>query len=375
MKRVGIYGSCGSIGRQALDFISANEGEFCAHALVTRSDAELLSAQAEKFSPSIVGISDERAVSRLHGCKAEVLTGKEAEAACDDCDVILFCAVGAEVLPALIRYIRKGKTIALANKECLVAAGELVMREAKKFGATILPVDSEHSAVWQCLRAGNRSDVEKIILTASGGRYYSYPIEELSKITPEQAINHPNWKMGRKISVDSATMVNKAFELIEARWLFGTEKVGYIIHPQSIIHCMVLFKDGALIAQLSEPDMRLPISVALSYPERRNGGIKNFEFDRPLTFLPKREDVFFAPKFAKYCIESGGSAGAVFDAADEVAVKLFLDGKIAFTDIAELVRDELYGAKIEKISSVGDVLEVRNEVKNNVMNKYSRVKH
>lgn len=370
MKKIAIYGSGGSIGRQALEFIDANKEEFCAYSIVTYSNYELLLRQAEKFKPKYIGLINTDCYSANEFDSKRPVVGGEAANACLDCDVILFCVVGIDALPALMSFVKNGKRIALANKECLVSAGEIIMREAKKYGAEIIPVDSEHSAIWQCLRAGEKKDVNQIILTASGGRYYSCSVSELKKITPEQAIKHPNWKMGKKISVDSATMINKALELIEARWLFDSENIGYIIHPDSIIHSMVQFKDGAIIAQLSEPDMKLPISVALSYPERKNSGIKNFTFDRPLTFLPKREDVFFAPTLASYCIKVGGTSGAILDAADEGAVKLFLDGKILFTDIADIVKEELFSAEIEPITNIERIIKIHNEVKQNVINKY-----
>ncbi|MCH5163607.1 MAG: 1-deoxy-D-xylulose-5-phosphate reductoisomerase [Clostridiales bacterium] len=371
MKKIGVLGSSGSIGRQALEFIESN-AEFRAEVLVAHSNADLLINQALKFCPSAVGLIDEKAYDKgkfacLSGVKIAV--GKEAFDLFDDVDVILFAAVGCDVLPALMSYIRKGKKIALANKECLVSAGSIIMTEAQRYGAEIIPVDSEHSAIWQCLRAGQTKDVKEIILTASGGRYYSYPISELKKITPDEAVKHPNWKMGKKISVDSATMMNKALELVEARWLFGTKNVGYIIHPESIIHSMVLFEGGAIIAQMSEPDMKLPISIALSYPDRLPSGGKNFEFDRPLTFLPKREDVFFAPTLAEFCINEGGSAGAIMDAANEGAVKLFLGGHIAFSDIADIVRRELTSTKIDKNPTLDDIIELHDEVKNKVIYK------
>ncbi len=341
MKRIGIFGSTGHIGIQATELCDGKNLK--ADVLVAYRNVDLLIEQAKRFKPTAVGLIDKSAYdkdafSALDGI--EVAVGDEAAFLCDDTDTVLFSTVGCDALLSLMHFVRCGKKVALANKECLVSAGEIIMREAKKHGAQIIPVDSEHSAVWQCLGKGNRG-IAEIILTASGGRYYTYPADKLADISPSEAICHPNWKMGKKISVDSATMVNKALEIIEARWLFGTENISYIIHPQSIIHSMVRFKDGALLAQLSVPDMKLPISVALSYPDRVAGAVKNFEFDRPLTFLDKREDVFFAPTLAYDCIEKGGITGAVLDGADEGAVKLFLGGKIKFNEIAELVREQV----------------------------------
>ncbi|MBE5730780.1 MAG: 1-deoxy-D-xylulose-5-phosphate reductoisomerase [Clostridiales bacterium] len=372
MIKVGIFGSGGSIGTQALELIAQSE---ClkAEVLVTNSNLDLLISQANRFHPSAVGLLstanyDRQGLGKLANIK--FAAGEEAYALCDSCDVILFCAVGTDILPALIRYVRLGKKIALANKECLVSAGEIIMDMAAKSGAQIIPVDSEHSAVWQCLRAGKADEVQKIVLTASGGRYYTYSIDKLKTVTPDEAIRHPNWKMGKKISVDSATMMNKALELIEARWLFGTKNVDYVIHPESIIHSMVVFRDGAVMAQLSQPDMRLPISVALSYPDRGLSGIKNFEFDRTLSFLPKREDVFFAPRLAMECVEKGGTSGTILDASNEGAVRLFMQGKIAFTDIAEIVKNVMTSAQIVYGASLSDIIELHKSTVNEVIKKY-----
>lgn len=370
MKKIAVLGSTGSIGRQAVDVLAMNKLGLIADSLIAHSDTERLIAQAEELRPSKVGILDEKAatkevLSRLNGLGCAVAVGAEAFDICLEADEILFCIVGADGLRALFRYIESGKTIALANKECLVTAGELLMKKAKE--DQIIPVDSEHSAVWQCLRMGNRGDLKQIILTASGGRYYDYPYEKLDSITPDEAVRHPNWKMGKKISVDSATMMNKALEILEARWLFGTKNIDYVIHPESIIHSLVRFCDGTIAAQLSLPDMKLPISAALAYPDRVEGCVKDFAFDRKLTFLPRREDVFFAPKLAYYCMEVGGSAGAVLDAADEGAVRLFLNGKIPFSEIATTVKRELYSRKIISNPSLDDLIAEHDEVKNRIL--------
>lgn len=372
MIKVGIFGSGGSIGTQALELIAQSEG-LRAEVLVTNSNLDLLISQAKRFRPSSVGLLsgedyDKHKIKEL--CNIKFAAGDEAYALCDSCDVILFCAVGTDILPALVRYVRLGKKIALANKECLVSAGEIIMDMAAKCGAEIIPVDSEHSAVWQCLRAGKADEVQKIVLTASGGRYYTYSIDKLKAVTPDEAIRHPNWKMGKKISVDSATMMNKALELIEARWLFGTKSVDYVIHPESIIHSMVMFRDGAIMAQLSQPDMRLPIAVALNYPDRGVSGIKNFDFDRALSFLPKREDVFFAPRLAMECIDKGGTSGAILDASNEGAVRLFMQGKIAFTDIVNIVKTQMESAQIEYGVSLSDIIELHKSTVNEVVKKY-----
>lgn len=362
MRKIGIFGSTGSIGTQALDFLAGND-EFRVETLVAGSNARLLAEQARKFRPRYVGLLSERHYDKdlFSDLDCEVVLGADAYKACLDCDRILFSTVGCDALYALMAFVRAGKSIALANKECLVSAGRLIMDEAAISGAEIIPVDSEHSAIWQCLDGKRMSDVKEILLTASGGRYYTYPKERLSAITPEQAIVHPNWRMGKKISVDSATMMNKALELIEARWLFETKDVGYIIHPDSIIHSMVRMKDGAVFAQMSAPDMRLPISAALMYPMRAERCLDDLPFDKPLVFMPKREDVFFAPTLARYCIDKGGSSGATLDAANEAAVRLFLAGRITFDRIAEIVRDELYRADFIERPTVDDVVRLHAE--------------
>lgn len=367
MKKIAIFGSTGSIGKQALDFIGANSSAFKADVLVAYSNLDLLLEQARVYKPSAIGLLNENCydkekLSRLSGIKTAV--GKDAYELCFDADMVLFSVVGTDALQALSTFIMRGMKIALANKECIVSAGNIITKEAKKRGAELIPVDSEHSAVWQCLRTGG--EVKKIVLTASGGRYYGLSEAELEMISPSEAMVHPNWKMGKKISIDSATMMNKALELIEARWLFDTVNVDYVIHPESIIHSMVVTNDGAIFAQLSQPDMRLPISVALSYPERTPCGIKNFEFDKQLTFLPKREDVFYAPTLGKYCIEKGGTSGAILDASNEAAVKLYIEGRITFPDISKIVKKVLYNSNFANDFTIDEIIELHREIKNKV---------
>ncbi len=367
MKKIAVFGSTGSIGTQALDFIGANSSTFKADVLIAHSNLDLLLEQAQIYKPSAIGLLsedrfDKEKLSRLSGIKTAV--GKDAYELCFDADMVLFSTVGTDALQALMAFVKRGMKIALANKECLVSAGNIITEEAKKSGAEIIPVDSEQCAVWLCVRAGG--EVIKIVLTASGGRYYGYSEAELKKITPSEAMVHPNWKMGKKISIDSATMMNKALELIEARWLFDTVNVDYVIHPESIIHSMVVTSDGAVFAQLSEPDMRLPISVALSYPERTPCGIKNFEFDKRLTFLPKREDVFYAPTLGKFCIEKGGASGVILDASNEAAVKLYVEGRITFPDISKIVKKTLYNSDFTNDFTIEEIIELHSEIKNKV---------
>ncbi len=368
MRKIAVLGSTGSIGIQAVDILKENELGLVADTIVAHSNTTLLLEQVRMLDPKNVGIIDSSAatpevLAMLKG--RNVAVGDEAYDLCLCADTILYCLVGTDGIKALDKFITSGKRIALANKECLVSAGEILMGKAQE--GQILPVDSEHSAIWQCLRMGKRSDVAEIILTASGGRYYNYSIEELKRISYDEAVRHPNWKMGAKISVDSATMMNKALEIIEARWLFSTKNIDYVVHPESIIHSLVRFVDGSLAAQMSLPNMKLPISAALAYPDRVKGAIADFDFGKPLTFIKKREDVFFAPLLAKFCLDKGGSSGAVLDGANEGAVRLFKEGKIAFTDIAEIVRDLLAKAEILKNASLDDFIMQHNEIRDKAL--------
>ena len=368
MSKIAVLGSTGSIGIQAVDILKDNELGLVADTLVAHSNTTLLLEQVKMLDPKNVGIIDSLAatpevLAMLKG--RNVAVGEDAYDLCRYADTILYCLVGTDGIKALDKFITSGNRIALANKECLVSAGEILMGKAQE--GQILPVDSEHSAIWQCLRMGKRSDVAEIILTASGGRYYNYSSEELKRISYGEAVRHPNWRMGEKISVDSATMMNKALEIIEARWLFSTKKIDYVVHPESIIHSLVRFADGSLAAQMSLPNMKLPISAALAYPNRVKGAVADFDFSKPLTFINKREDVFFAPSLARFCLDKGGSSGAVLDGANEGAVRLFKEGKIAFTDIAEIVRDRLAKAEILKNASLDDIIMQHNEIRDKVL--------
>ena len=374
MKRISIIGSTGSIGTQALQVIKQHSDRFEVAALTANTDAELLLLQAKEFSPSFVGVCSESAYAKIRNLPMETGCGKECmlRAATIDCDIVLVAVVGLAGLACVLAAIDAGKTVALANKEPLVAAGALVTARAKEKGVAILPVDSEHSAIWQCLRGENRNEVKRLLLTASGGPFYSYTQEGLKTVTPQQAVKHPKWKMGKKISVDSATMMNKGLEIIEARWLFDCENVDYIIHPQSIIHSMVEFIDGATMAQLSYPDMRLPIQLAFSYPERIPSALPPiFPPYCTLEFLPPKEDLFPLPKLAKYSLERGGTASCVLNAANEAAVALFLNGKIGFTDIAHLVENTLKSATVSAHPTEAEIYATHEEVYEKLMRDYN----
>ena len=344
--RVAVLGSTGSIGRSTLDVIEASAGRFSTWLLAAHRSASALLEQAHRMRPAWVVVVDEQAAAdvdpRSLPAGTRLAVGPEA---LDDLvrdpaiDRVVSAIVGAAGLRSTWAAIEAGKTVALANKETLVMAGPLVMALASRCGATILPVDSEHSAVHQALCSGRHVDVKRIVLTASGGPFRTKPREALATVTPAEALEHPTWSMGPKITVDSATMMNKALEIIEARWLFDmpAEKIAVLVHPQSIVHSLVEFVDGSVIAQLSPPDMRLPIQYALTHPERTEGPARTFDFTRPMTleFEPPDVERFPAVRLGHEAAARGGTAGAVLNAANEAAVGRFLAGGLRFTDIAE----------------------------------------
>lgn len=336
MKRIAILGSTGSIGQQTLDVIGKFPDRFRVAALAGGDNSDLLARQVAQLRPQMV--CSARALD-LHS-SAKSLSMEEI-ASHPDVDLVVVATSGKAGLAPTLAAIRAGKQIALANKEVLVLAGEIVTSEAKQYGAQILPIDSEHSAIWQCLH-GEQSQPARIILTASGGPFYGHSPEQLAEVTPEEALRHPTWKMGRKVTIDSATLMNKGLEVIEAHWLFSIplDHIEIIIHRQSIIHSLVEFADSSTKAQLSFPDMRLPIQYALSYPERLpNAHLPhlNLATVKTLTFEPANLDRFPCLRLALEAGKSGGTYPAVLSAADEIAVELFLTGKIRFTNIAELI--------------------------------------
>ena len=381
MKKLAILGSTGSIGRNTLQVVREMGGQFAVSALAAGGNAALLAEQAIEFRPEVVSLSHEslrddfwrrlRASPGLDGYKPEALHGpggNMAVATGASIDVLVSAAVGVAGLEATYRAVAKGTRVALANKETLVAGGELVMAAAQQSGAEILPVDSEHNGVHQCLRAGRREEVDKLILTASGGPFRKVPREELDNVTPRQALNHPTWKMGNRITIDSATLMNKGFEVIEACHLFGfaPEQVEVVVHPQSIVHSLVEFRDGSVIAQLSEPDMKLPIRYALSYPSRQQGARDRrlmWNSVRQLEFEPPDLDKFPMLGLAYRVIEMGGAAGCILNAADEVAVEAFLDGKIPFTAIPAVVEATLGKCRLQPVDDVGALLEIDRQAR------------
>ncbi len=350
-QRIALLGSTGSIGVQTLDIVRENPEQFEITALVANRNWEQLAAQAIEFDADCVVIGDEQYYTSLKEALAttdvKVYAGAKAMeevAAASNVDVVVNALVGYAGLLPTVAAVMQGKKIALANKETLVVGGELVMRLAAEHRAPILPVDSEHSAIFQCL-VGEQSPVRRLILTASGGAFRDTPIEDLGAMTAAEALRHPNWSMGAKITIDCATMVNKGFEVIEARWLFGTpaDQISVLIHPQSIVHSMVEFEDGAIKAQLGTPDMHLPISYALSFPERKNRPTERFDFlaNPQLTFREVDRVKYPALDVAYDCLRRGGTAACTMNGANEVAVAAFLAGKIGYLDIVRSIEQSL----------------------------------
>jgi len=368
VRRIAILGSTGSIGRNALRVIEGLGEGYSVYALSANSKVELLAEQARAFRPKVVAITDarrrERLVDLLGDLDVEILSGSKSLAALaelDEVDTVLTAIVGAAGLPAVLAAAKKGKRLAIANKEPLVVAGELLMAEAARSGSEILPVDSEHSAIFQAMQAGKRTEVAKIILTASGGPFRNLSAEEIEDVTLEQALAHPTWDMGPKITIDSATMMNKALEIIEARWLFdvAVERIEVLIHPESIVHSLVEFVDGSVIAQLGEPDMCLPIQYALTWPDRLAGLARApqlAEIGR-LNFSKPDAEVFRVLPLAYEVCRTGGTSAAVFNAANEAAVEEFLAGKIRFVNILELVEDCLNKHDVKTGVSLEELLE------------------
>jgi 1-deoxy-D-xylulose-5-phosphate reductoisomerase len=341
VKRLAILGSTGSIGQQTLDIVRTFPDRFSVLALAAGNNLNLLARQVEEFKPSVVSHQGKQSIPS-QGIQS---IQPEDIARLDEVDIVVIALSGDAGLKPTLAAIHAGKRIALANKESLVAAGEIIITDAKKYGAYIMPVDSEHSAIWQCL-TGEISRPERLILTASGGPFLHFSPSELSRVTPEQALNHPSWKMGRKVTVDSATLMNKGLEIIEAHWLFDTplEKITVLVHPQSIVHSMVEFVDGAIKAQLGYPDMRLPIQYALLYPERlSNPGLPGLDVKnmKELTFEEPDFNTFPCLRLAIEAGRKGGTYPAVLSASDEIAVNLFLTRRIGFDNIARIVEQVL----------------------------------
>ena len=351
-RQIALLGSTGSIGTQALDVVRDNTDRFEIYALVARQNVALLAQQAREFRPEVVVIADEQHYAPLKEALADlpmkVWAGTDAIAdvvQMAPVDVVLTAMVGYAGLRPTLAALEAGKAVALANKETLVVAGELVTATARRTGAPILPVDSEHSAIFQCLVGQDASAVEKVILTASGGPFRTTTREALADVTPAEALRHPNWSMGAKVTIDSASMMNKGFEMIEARWLFGLppDRIEVVVHPQSIVHSMVQFADGAVMAQLGTPDMHLPIAYALAYPHRLRSAAPRLDFAQlsTLTFEAPDRERFRNLDYAYEAARRGGNMPCILNAADEVAVAAFLSGKIGFLAMSDLIAETM----------------------------------
>ena len=368
LKRIAILGSTGSIGKNALRVVDALGAGYEVAALSGHSSVAFLAEQARKYRPKYVAVTNgdylEELGELVGDLGVEVLAGPDALteiAELDEVDIVLTAVVGAAGLPALLAAAEKGKTLAIANKEPLVIAGELLTETAKENGGLILPVDSEHSAIFQAMQAGAHDEVRKITLTASGGPFRNAALEEIREVTVEQALTHPVWDMGPKVTIDSATMDNKAFEVIEARWLFDmpVEKIDVLVHPESIVHSLVEFVDGSVIAQLGLPDMCLPIQYALTYPERVEGIAKGLRLEEigKLTFEKPDLEKFGALALGFEVGRMGGSAPVVFNASNEVAVEEFLAGRIKFVTIVELIEHCVNKHEVKRRVSLEEIYE------------------
>jgi len=369
MKNISILGSTGSIGRNALNVISKFPDKFKITGLTAGKNISLLIDQINTFHPDVVAVSDEETYEALKAMMSDrhhstkVLHGVEgicSVASMPDADIVISAIVGAAGLLPTISAIRAGKTIALANKETLVMAGDIVMSEVKKSGVSLLPVDSEHSAIFQCINGCKMSSIRKLILTASGGPFFGRTIAELGDVRPEDALRHPNWSMGRKISIDSATLMNKGLEVIEAHHLFGmpADRIDVLVHPQSIIHSIVEFNDGSYTAQLSSPDMKGPIAYALSFPERLAGVMKPLEWEKlsGLTFHKPDNKTFPSLSLAYSAIKAGGTMPAVLNASNEIAVNAFLDEVIGFRDIPVIIKKVMDSHRLQPADTIEVVL-------------------
>ena len=375
VKRLAILGSTGSIGASTLAVVDAHPDEFAVVALAARGNLDLLAQQVRAFRPSFVSVGSEPAARglrhRLDGLPVPLEIGWDdaglvQAATHPDADLVVSAIVGSAGLVPTLAAVRAGKDVALANKESLVA-GELVMVAARASRARILPVDSEHSAIFQCLANGGREGLRRVVLTASGGPFRTTPRSEFGRITPAQALRHPTWNMGRKITIDSATLMNKGLEVIEARWLFDLDvtQVDVIVHPQSIIHSMVEFVDGSFLAQLGITDMRLPILYALRHPARGPSALPRLKLEEvpTLTFEPVDREKFPCLTYAYRALEAGGTLPAVLNAANEVAVHRFLEGAIRFDQIPDVIASALDAHPARPLTSVEDLLELDRAVR------------
>ena len=367
-RKLSILGATGSVGSSTLDLVERHPERFEVVALTAAKNVAALADAARRTSANLAVIDDPTLLSeleeRLEGSGCRAATGREAlnEAAAGDADLVMAAIVGCAGLEPVMAAIEAGRTVALANKESLVTAGALMTEAAQRSGATILPVDSEHNAIAQCLADNRSCDVARLVLTASGGPFRTKSRDEMAEMGPEQAVAHPNWSMGAKISVDSATMMNKGLELIEAHYLFGlpSGRIDILVHPQSVIHSMVEYVDGSVLAQLGSPDMRIPIAYALAYPERIETPAERLDLARigSLTFEAPDLDRFPALRIAREALEAGGSAPIVLNAANEEAVAAFLDRRIGFLDICQTVEEAVARTSAAQPRSIAEVIDI-----------------
>ena len=388
MKQLSILGSTGSIGRQCLSVVESLPGRFAVVALAAGANLEELVGQIERHQPEVVSVADSNRADELsqllgekgferkpaihHGREGMLAVGTHSKA-----DIVVSAAVGVVGLEATYEAVKLGKTVALSNKEVLVAAGELVMAAAKKSGRELLPVDSEHNAVHQCLRGGTHGEVRRLVLTASGGPFRKTPLAALTSVTREQALAHPNWRMGNRITIDSATMMNKGFEVIEARWLFGMrpEQIDVVVHPQSTVHSMVEFVDGSVLAQLGPTDMRMPIQYALTYPERlaSNKMVLDWPKLKRLDFEKASTRRFPCLRLAREAMKKGGALPCALNAADEIAVAAFLEGRLPFLGIPEVIERVLIRTPRVRFERMEDVLTADAEARRMAQEEVAKV--
>jgi 1-deoxy-D-xylulose-5-phosphate reductoisomerase len=369
MKRIAILGSTGSIGQSALSVVDAHPGRLQIVGLAAGENVDLLAAQIARYQPHIVAMATGAALDRLARNPPGKVTmagagrdGLVAVASHPDVELVLCASSGTDALEAVLAAIELGKTIALANKEILVMAGAIVAKAARRRGVAILPVDSEHSAIHQCLHARETGELKRLVLTASGGPFRGRPSSELMAVSPEEALRHPTWRMGRKITIDSATLMNKGLEVIEAHWLFGVaaDQINVVIHPQSVVHSMIELVDGSVIAQLGITDMRVPIQYAFSYPERWSMPINSLDLVRsgPLEFADPDFEAFPCLRLAYRALENGDSLPVVLNAANEIAVAQFLDGRIGFSAIPQVIETTMNAHQSAEVTTLAAVRRV-----------------
>jgi 1-deoxy-D-xylulose-5-phosphate reductoisomerase len=379
MKNIAILGSTGSIGVNSLKVIRSNPERYCCIALAAGSNIDLLIKQITEFHPRAVSVLDEDLALKLTGLLPDgpipdIFFGTEGYitlSTLSEVDTVISAITGASGLVPTFEAVRAGKDIALANKETMVMAGGIIMAEAERQGGKVLPVDSEHSAIFQSLQGHHAEDIRRVVLTASGGPFRDFSLEQMEEVTVSDALNHPNWDMGKKVTIDSATLMNKGLEAIEAKWFFniGMDRIGILIHPQSIVHSMVEYKDGSIIAQLGVPDMMIPISYALSYPRHLKNSLPPLELDKAGGLTFKRPDLkrFRCLGLALDAAETGGSMPAVLNGANETAVEAFLSGRIKFLDIPVLIEKAMEAHHVHEADSIETVLEADRWARNKAM--------